>query len=262
MTIVVRKSIQNNEAFTTTINNQIIIVLIVPGGTAEKTSLFPNTPAHIPVSPGSPEPLDHAKNFKINSMMLSYLIASNILAGSSTVLLASEVKSKEVAVIMDIDGTIADESDRRAKATENGKINWDEYFDPKRLSLDKPVKEARKVLNELSRMGVKIIYVSSRPESLRKATLEWLKKNGFPEGKLYLRRKFERTLDFKKRVCKYLAKKYRVIAAVGDREKDIVAYKYAGLKAYKVAPASDKDWKKIGPELLKLARKSTRASSK
>ena len=193
--------------------------------------------------------------------MVSLIVLSNIVAGSGGILLAAEAQSKpkEVAVIMDIDGTIADESARRAKATHEGKIDWDEYFDPKNIPMDKPVKEARKTLNQLSKMGVKIIYVSSRPQSLRKATAEWLKKNGFPEGKIYLRKKYEKTLTFKKRVCRYLARKYRVIAAVGDREKDIIAYEYARIKAFRVKPASDKDWKKISPELIKLAEETIKA---
>ena len=42
-------------------------------------------------------------------------------------------------IIFDLDGTLADIEDRRQLCTkENGKMDWDEFFDPINISLDLP----------------------------------------------------------------------------------------------------------------------------
>ena len=44
---------------------------------------------------------------------------------------------KNKIVIFDLDGTLID--DRRKISTKpNGKLDWDKFFDPKNISLDKP----------------------------------------------------------------------------------------------------------------------------
>lgn len=158
----------------------------------------------------------------------------------------------EPAIIVDIDGTIADEHLRRQQATVNGKIDWDIYFSPQLVLQDKPIKTARKALKKWASKGIKIFYVSSRPKSLLKTTKKWLEKNGFPKGKVYHRKKYQRTVDFKNKICAYLAKKYKVLFGVGDRKVDIEAYENAGIKAFKVESASDESWEKVLPEMEKL----------
>ena len=42
-------------------------------------------------------------------------------------------------IIFDLDGTLALIDDRRALSTkDNGKIDWDIFFDPNNINLDKP----------------------------------------------------------------------------------------------------------------------------
>ena len=46
---------------------------------------------------------------------------------------------KKDVVIFDLDGTLANIDARRAKATkDNGKMDWDIFFDPDNISLDLP----------------------------------------------------------------------------------------------------------------------------
>ena len=42
-------------------------------------------------------------------------------------------------VIFDLDGTLALIDKRRALATKNGKMDWDEFFNPDNIKLDKPI---------------------------------------------------------------------------------------------------------------------------
>ena len=42
-------------------------------------------------------------------------------------------------IIFDLDGTIANIDGRRSISTkENGKMDWDKFFDPNNINLDKP----------------------------------------------------------------------------------------------------------------------------
>ena len=50
-------------------------------------------------------------------------------------------------VIFDLDGTLANIDVRRDKSTKpNGKMDWDKFFDPKNISLDKPNTEKKAAL--------------------------------------------------------------------------------------------------------------------
>ena len=54
------------------------------------------------------------------------------------------------SIIFDLDGTLALIDDRRTLSTkDNGKIDWDIFFDPNNINLDKPEKE-NKISNKIS----------------------------------------------------------------------------------------------------------------
>jgi hypothetical protein len=58
------------------------------------------------------------------------------------------------SVIFDLDGTLALIDDRRALATkDNGKMDWDVFFDPKNIALDKPNWPVILMLQTLQRDG-------------------------------------------------------------------------------------------------------------
>ena len=81
-------------------------------------------------------------------------------------------------IIFDLDGTIALIDKRREFSLKpNGRLDWDVFFNPKNIDLDKPNLPVINTLKALKNSGYKIVILSGRLETTKKATLNWLKKN-------------------------------------------------------------------------------------
>ena len=81
-------------------------------------------------------------------------------------------------VIFDLDGTLADIEDRRQLCTkENGKMDWDKFFDPKNINLDLPNKPVIDMANMLFTKGFTITILSGRSDVTKQATMDWLLKH-------------------------------------------------------------------------------------
>ncbi|MFK4085787.1 HAD family acid phosphatase [Kribbella sp. NPDC020789] len=90
--------------------------------------------------------------------------------------------------VLDIDATLSDTS-RRVHFLERKPKDWDSFFaDAKN---DAVLDEGLAVATTLA-AGHEIVYLTGRPERLRRDTLKWLKDNGFPEGTVYMRRNTDR----------------------------------------------------------------------
>ena len=84
-------------------------------------------------------------------------------------------------VIFDLDGTLALIDDRRALATkDNGKMDWDVFFDPKNIDLDLPHHAVIAMAQTLKAAGHRIIILSGRSKGTKDATNAWLKKFNVP----------------------------------------------------------------------------------
>jgi|TARA_R110000822_G_scaffold280450_2_gene402056 hypothetical protein len=84
-------------------------------------------------------------------------------------------------VIFDLDGTLADIEERRSLATkENGKMNWDIFFDPKNIALDKPNHPVILMAKILKGAGHNIVIFSGRSKATKETTKEWLAKHDVP----------------------------------------------------------------------------------
>ena len=102
-------------------------------------------------------------------------------------------KDKKI-VIFDLDGTLALIDKRRAIATkDNGKMDWDKFFDPKNIDLDVPNKDVIKMADLLSN-NHRIWILSGRSDVTYQATVDWLNKHDIwfdhlvmrPQNHLYL----------------------------------------------------------------------------
>lgn len=157
---------------------------------------------------------------------------------------------------MDVDGTIADESARRlAAAGPDGALDdadYDAYFDPGRVAADTPIPEALATLRALSDSGVKILYVTARPAEICQATASWIGRHGFPPGPVRCRPKFGRTAQYKTDVIRRLAREHRIVAGVGQEERDGEPYRAAGIEGVYVAENDDTGWREtVRPALLR-----------
>ena len=102
---------------------------------------------------------------------------------------------KDKIVIFDLDGTLALIDKRRALATkDNGKFDWDVFFNPDNISLDLPNVPVIQMANILHKQGFRIFILSGRSDVTHQATVNWLNDNGVwwdhlvmrPQNQLYL----------------------------------------------------------------------------
>ena len=98
-------------------------------------------------------------------------------------------------VIFDLDGTLALINKRRAISTkDNGKMDWDIFFNPKNIDLDLPNQPVMDMANMLSSQGYTIMILSGRSDVTHQATRDWLNKHGVwfdtltmrPQNHLYM----------------------------------------------------------------------------
>ena len=102
---------------------------------------------------------------------------------------------KDKIVIFDLDGTLALIDDRRDLATkDNGKFDWDVFFNPDNINLDLPNQPVINMANMLHKQGFRIFILSGRSDVTHQATVNWLNDNGVwwdhlvmrPQNHLYL----------------------------------------------------------------------------
>jgi beta-phosphoglucomutase-like phosphatase (HAD superfamily) len=130
------------------------------------------------------------------------------------------MNSKIRAVVWDLDGTLADD---RARAhfveVEAGKErDWKSYFDA--IEEDPPIAASIALLHALWKDGIRIIYLTGRPEYTRPSTERWLRANGLDEyDVLLMRPDGERRPagEFKVDAIDELRDRYEIVCAFEDR---------------------------------------------
>ena len=91
-------------------------------------------------------------------------------------------------IIFDLDGTLADINERKQKSQlDNGKMDWDIFFDPENIKLDKPKPEVIKCAQMFHQQGYKIVIFSGRNDRSFHTTKEWLAQHEVPYDLLVLR---------------------------------------------------------------------------
>lgn len=91
-------------------------------------------------------------------------------------------------VIFDLDGTLALIDDRRKLSTKpNGKMNWDIFFNPNNIDLDKPNLPVIKSAQLFKDAGFTIVIFSGRSKATKDATKDWLNKFNVPFDVLKMR---------------------------------------------------------------------------
>ena len=78
-------------------------------------------------------------------------------------------------IIFDIDGTIADSS-HRLRFLEEVPKNWDAFFNPKNLEMDRPLTFGMRALNLHRKANDCVMFSTGRPERTRVSTYMWIRK--------------------------------------------------------------------------------------
>ena len=93
-------------------------------------------------------------------------------------------------IIFDLDGTLAIIDRRRdhaLKMGKNGKMNWNEFFNPAHIAFDEPNEPVIKMAQLFKQDGFKIVIFSGRNDRMFDRTKEWLEWNDVPYDLLVMR---------------------------------------------------------------------------
>ena len=154
-------------------------------------------------------------------------------------------------VIFDLDGTLADIEDRRILAMNEytGKMNWDMFFDPKNIHMDKPNQPVIMMAQALKAFGYKIAIFSGRSVSTILETKQWLSDNGIEFDLIKMRptnHPFKFMPDEKLKsdwfnevfVDPEDMDESEVVAVFDDRDKVVKMWREIGLTCMQVAPGN------------------------
>jgi predicted secreted acid phosphatase len=146
----------------------------------------------------------------------------------------SEMSVVEEIVVFDIDGTLADVSERIQHLKKKPK-DWDAFF--KGMAQDKAIRSMVRLCNILYSSGVRVILCSGRSEPHRKETVEWLTRQGVNYHELLLRRDGDRRSDvIVKREMLAGIDKSKVLFVVEDRSRVVKMWRSEGLVCLQCAP--------------------------
>jgi phosphoglycolate phosphatase-like HAD superfamily hydrolase len=128
--------------------------------------------------------------------------------------------------VLDIDATLSDTS-QRIHFLEKKPKDWDSFF--AHAKEDAVLEEGLAVATTLAAEH-EIVYLTGRPERLRRDTVKWLEDNGFPDGKLYMRGNTDRRPSMLMKLTRLnrLAQERPVAVLVDDDAKVIAAAQKAG----------------------------------
>lgn len=95
-------------------------------------------------------------------------------------------------VIVDIDGTLADIS-HRIKYIQSDPKDWDKFYD--NMVNDSPIYDVCIAVIALA-ASYRIVYITGRPLSHKRQTLDWLQRYMLPTGYLFMRSIGDRRQDY------------------------------------------------------------------
>ena len=130
-------------------------------------------------------------------------------------------------MIFDIDGTLADVSERVHHINKKPK-DWDAFFQG--IPQDKAIQSMVRLCNILYASGITIILCSGRSEQYRPETVEWMAQQGVNYHELLLRRNNDRRSDvIVKREMLAGMERSKILFVVEDRSWVVEMWRSEGL---------------------------------
>jgi predicted secreted acid phosphatase len=137
-------------------------------------------------------------------------------------------------VIFDIDGTLADVSERLHHIRKKPK-DWDAFF--KGIPQDKAIRSMVRLCNILYESGIKILLCTGRREQDRAETVKWLAQQGVNYHELILRPNGDRRSDvIVKREMLAGIDRSKILFVVEDRSGVVEMWRSEGLVCLQCAP--------------------------
>ena len=140
----------------------------------------------------------------------------------------------EEIVIFDIDGTLADVSERLHHIKKKPK-DWDAFF--RGIPQDKAIRSMVRLCNILYASGIKILLCTGRREQDRAETVKWLEQQGVNYHELILRPDGDRRSDvIVKREMLAGLDRSKILFVVEDRSGVVEMWRSEGLVCLQCAP--------------------------
>ncbi|HET9911982.1 MAG TPA: HAD family acid phosphatase [Anaerolineales bacterium] len=140
----------------------------------------------------------------------------------------------EEIVIFDIDGTLADVSERIQHLKKKPK-DWNAFFSG--MPQDKAIQSMVRLCNLLYASGIQIILCSGRSEEHRDETVKWLEQQGVNYHALLLRKDRDHRSDtVVKREMLGNIDKDKILFVVEDRSRVVEMWRSEGLVCLQCAP--------------------------
>ena len=140
----------------------------------------------------------------------------------------------EEIVIFDIDGTLADVSERIHHVKKKPK-NWNAFFQG--IAQDKALHSMVRLCNILYASGIRILLCSGRNEEHRPQTVQWLAQQGVNSHELILRRDCDMRSDMVvKREMLVGIERSKILFVVEDRGRVVEMWRSEGLVCLQRAP--------------------------
>ena len=139
--------------------------------------------------------------------------------------------------IFDLDNTIAKIDKRLAKATVNGKLDYNLLHEEYLITQDTPMYETIDLMNSLANFNVGIFILTGRFATTRGATEEWLNYYKVPYDKLQMKlyaHRFMKSDEWKRRkMIEFMKQKYlsfeHIILACDDYKKNQYMFESYGI---------------------------------
>ena len=153
--------------------------------------------------------------------------------------------TQKYTIIFDLDGTLANIEERRKLSTkDNGKMDWDKFFDPENIRLDKPNPAVIKMAQVLAESGHMIAILSGRSKGTQLTTKSWLNRNNVPYHIIKMRPTSKEWMympddELKQHWLDDLFPgdiRDRIVAVFDDRQKVVDMWRKNGLTCMQVAP--------------------------
>ena len=145
-------------------------------------------------------------------------------------------------IIFDLDGTLAlidGRRDHALKMGKNGKMNWNEFFNPANIAFDMPNEPVIKMAQLFSQQGFNIVIFSGRSNKTEHTTRSWLSNNRIPFQKLVMRDSetdhFTPDWVLKKDMLDEHVDINDVFLVVDDRDRVVKLWRSLGLTTFQVA---------------------------
>lgn len=143
---------------------------------------------------------------------------------------------KQKAIIVDLDGTLCDNSHRQHFMEQRPK-DWKSFYAG--ISEDVPNEWCEWLLIQFEKsQHMKIILVSGRPKDYLQQTESWLKEYSVPYDELFMRESGDFREDFivKKEIYnKYIQPHYRVLFTIDDRQQVVDMWRSLGITCLQCA---------------------------